>query len=193
MVNAVGLAKRALVMLLKEMAALYSLTVGVTRDSPDPAVRTAYRNVSVKTHPDHGGDADHQRQLNAAYSTWETAAKEKQAHGGKGRRGKAAKEKGGDDANAAAPLLPLQGRAEPGFRFQSAAVFLTYQKWKTTDVWARFIKFVTDSLVGWSAKKARVKAFLKTRKAQNAAKRHWSSMRSVARIIIKKKGAASGK
>ena len=152
MVNAVDMAKRALVKLLKELAVLYSLTLGVTRDSPDPAVRTAYRKVSVKTHPDHGGDADHQRQLNAAYSTWETAAKEKQKHGGKDRRGKAAKEKAGGDANAAAPLLPLQGRAEPGFRFQSAAVLLTYQKWKTTDVWARFIKFVEDSLVEWSVK-----------------------------------------
>ena len=102
MVNAVDMAKRALVKLLKELAVLYSLTVGVTRDSPDPAVRTAYRKVSVKTRPDHGGDADHQRQLNAAYSTWETAAKEKQKHGGKDRRGKAAKEKAGGDANAAA-------------------------------------------------------------------------------------------
>ena len=80
MVNAVDMAKRALVKLLKELAVLYSLTLGVTRDSPDPAVRTAYRKVSVKTHPDHGGDADHQRQLNAAYSTWETAANEKQKH-----------------------------------------------------------------------------------------------------------------
>ena len=47
MVNAVDMAKRALVKLLKELAVLYSLTVGVTRDSPDPAVRTAYRKVSV--------------------------------------------------------------------------------------------------------------------------------------------------
>ena len=72
MVNAVDLAKRALVKLLKELAVLYSLTVGVARDSPDPAVRTAYRKVSVKTHPDRGGDADHQQQLNAAYSKWES-------------------------------------------------------------------------------------------------------------------------
>ena len=123
--NAIDLAKRALVKLLKEMAAIYTLTLSVARDSPDPAVRTAYRKVSVNAHPDRGGDADHQRQLNAAYSTWETAAKEKQKHGGKDRRGKAAKEKAGGDANAAAPLLPLQGRAEPGFRFQSAAVLLS--------------------------------------------------------------------
>ena len=47
MVNAVDMAKRALVKLLKELAVLYSLMVGVTRDSPDPAVRTAYRKVSV--------------------------------------------------------------------------------------------------------------------------------------------------
>ena len=80
--NAIDLAKRALVKLLKEMAAIYTLTLSVARDSPDPAVRTAYRKVSVKAHPDRGGDADHQRQLNAAYSAWEAAAKAKQAHGG---------------------------------------------------------------------------------------------------------------
>ena len=85
--NAIALAKRALVKLLKEMAAIYTLTLSVARDSPDPAVRTAYRKVSVNAHPDRGGDADHQRQLNAAYSAWEAAAKAKQAHGGKGRKG----------------------------------------------------------------------------------------------------------
>ena len=47
--------------------------------------------------------------------------------------------------------------------------------------------------MGKMAYRARVKAFLKTRKAQNAAKRQWSSMKSVARIVIRKKGAASGK
>ena len=73
MVNAVDLAKRALVKLLKGMAVLYDLTVTITRNSPDPEVRTAYRKVSVKTHPDRGGDHDHQRQLNAAYSAWETS------------------------------------------------------------------------------------------------------------------------
>ena len=47
--------------------------------------------------------------------------------------------------------------------------------------------------LGKMAYMTRVKAFLKTRKAQNAAKRHWSSAKSVARIVIRKKGAASGK
>ena len=47
--------------------------------------------------------------------------------------------------------------------------------------------------LGKMAYKARVKAFLKTRKAQNAAKRQWGSMRPVASIIIRKRRAASGK
>ena len=155
MVNAVDLAKRALVKLLKEMAAIYTLTLSVARDSPDPAVRTAYRKVSVKAHPDRGGDADHQRQLNAAYSAWEAAAKAKQAHGGKGRKGKAAKEKGGNGgcADASPGLLHLcSGRGELGFRFQSAAVLLTYQKFETTDAWGHFVSFVKGSLAQWSVK-----------------------------------------
>ena len=110
--NAIALAKRALVKLLKGMAVLYDLTVTITRNSPDPEVRTAYRKVSVKTRPDRGGDDDHQRQLNAAYSAWETAAKDKQAHGGKGRKGEAAK---GNGTGPAAPLLLSRGAQSPAF------------------------------------------------------------------------------
>ena len=115
MVNAVDLAKRALVKLLKEMAAIYTLTLSVARDSPDPAVRTAYRKVSVNAHPDRGGDADHQRQLNAAYSAWEAAAKAKQAHRGEGQEGEGRQGEGRERrsrrciSGPAAPLLWARG------------------------------------------------------------------------------------
>ena len=77
MVNAVDMAKRALIKLLREMLALYCVSLTVSRGSPGPAVRAACRKVSVKARPDRGGNADHQQQLNDAYNAWETAAKQK--------------------------------------------------------------------------------------------------------------------
>ena len=76
MVSAVDVAKRALVTLLLRVAALYSLTLGVKRDSPDSEVKRACRNLSKKTHPDRGGDKASQQDLNNAYTAWETAARD---------------------------------------------------------------------------------------------------------------------
>ena len=52
MVSASDLAKRALVTLMKRLAALYSVDCKVTRDSAESEMRTGYRKLSVKTHPD---------------------------------------------------------------------------------------------------------------------------------------------
>ena len=48
----------------------------MTWDSADTAVRSAYRKVSRKVHPDHGGKTEDQQKLNDAYSQWENATKE---------------------------------------------------------------------------------------------------------------------
>ena len=55
MVSATERPKRALVTLLKSLATAYGLVLTQTRDSPNKDVRTAYRKVSPKTHPDRGG------------------------------------------------------------------------------------------------------------------------------------------
>ena len=57
MVSVVDAAKRALVSLLLRLASLYSLTLGVKRDSPDTEVKSAFRRVSKKAYPDRGGEA----------------------------------------------------------------------------------------------------------------------------------------
>ena len=54
MVSAVDQDKRALVSLLKLLAAAYRCVLEVTRDSSDQEVKTAYRKLSKKTHPDKG-------------------------------------------------------------------------------------------------------------------------------------------
>ena len=68
MVSAVDQAKRALVALLRTLAAAYACAVRVARDSEDAEVRTAYRAVSRKVHPDRPtGCAADQKWLNAAH------------------------------------------------------------------------------------------------------------------------------
>ena len=55
MVGKVDLAKRALITLIKALALAYGITANVMRESPDPAVVSAYRRLSLKVHPDRGG------------------------------------------------------------------------------------------------------------------------------------------
>ena len=67
MVSAVDQAKRALVALLRTLAAAYACAVRVARDSEDAEVRTAHRAVSRKVHLDRPtGCAADQKWLNAA-------------------------------------------------------------------------------------------------------------------------------
>ena len=75
--SALQRAKRALVNLIKQIAPLYGVTISIDRTSPDAAVKAAYRKLSKKSHPDRGGNVEHQKSLNVAYETWEKADKEK--------------------------------------------------------------------------------------------------------------------
>ena len=76
MVSAIDGAKRALVALLKDLATVYGVIVSTTRDSADKDVRRAYRQVSWRAHPDHGGNEEHQKSLSNANDVWEAALKE---------------------------------------------------------------------------------------------------------------------
>ena len=76
MVSAVDQAKRALVALLRTLAAAYACAVRVTRDSADAEIRTAYRAVSRKVHPDRPtGCAADQKRLNVAHEKWQALLK----------------------------------------------------------------------------------------------------------------------
>ena len=79
-------AKRAFVSILLSLAGVYELILDITRDSEDAAIKKAFRKVSVKAHPDKGGDtADFQR-LTAARDTWLQAAG--RAQGASGTQGR---------------------------------------------------------------------------------------------------------
>ena len=66
-------AKRALVALLRSLAVAYNLVVNCNRDSDDKVVLTAFKKVSLRVHPDHGGSTVHQQQLNDARAAWDEA------------------------------------------------------------------------------------------------------------------------
>ena len=82
MVSSVETAKRMLVTLLKSLAVIYSVVLGLTRESTDTQVKAAYKKVSRRAHPDQGGEANHQASLNAARDAWEDALRASTGHGG---------------------------------------------------------------------------------------------------------------
>ena len=73
MVSNLETAKRVLVTLLKSLVGIYSVVLGLTRESTNTQVKAAYKKVSLKAHPDQGGEAKHQAALHAARDTWEDA------------------------------------------------------------------------------------------------------------------------
>ena len=98
-VSAVQHTKRALVSLMKALAARYGVVLHISRDSPDAEVRSAYRRTSRTVHPDRSGDGEDPTQLNAAHDAWAEAL---QASTGRGGRRVA-----GRGVGAAAVLAPI--------------------------------------------------------------------------------------
>ena len=70
--------KRALVTLLLELARVYGLTLNLNRDSQDDAVKTGFRKVMLRAHPDKaGGSEASTKRLNAAWEDWTKARNSK--------------------------------------------------------------------------------------------------------------------
>ena len=84
MVSAIDRAKRALVTLLKSLATAYGIVLNIKRDSPDTEIRSAYRKVSRKAHPDRSGNVEQQTALNNARDVWEQAVKERLSYATRG-------------------------------------------------------------------------------------------------------------
>ena len=134
MVSRIETAKRMFVTLLKSLAVIYSVVLGLTRESTDTQVKAAYKKVSRRAHPDQGGEAKHQASLNAARDAWEDALR---ASKGRGGNRTANTNKG----KTSTVLLPfhVERHASPGFRVQGVGVLLTYQKFSDTGCWQTFL------------------------------------------------------
>ena len=66
-------AKRTFVKVLLTIAALYSVWLNITRDSPDEDCSTAFEKLLLKVHPDKGGLVTRAQALNSAKETWDKA------------------------------------------------------------------------------------------------------------------------
>ena len=151
MVFAVDLAKRAFIKVLLQLAVTYAVKLSLSRDSPADAVNSAYREVSLKVHPDKGGTDDQQTALNVARDVWETATA---AAPYRGKKRKAAEAETPESSLQLVPVLPVRVMKYMAaqYRIQSLAVLLTFQKFTDKAVWPRFTKFVRDYLQEWSVK-----------------------------------------
>eukprot|EP00973_Karenia_brevis_P070236 9763151-Karenia_brevis.AAC.1 len=81
MVSTLDKAKRALVSVILAFATAYKIALQINRDSADGEVRSAYRRLSRRAHPDRGGSNEDQQKLNDAYSAWTRAGESTRGRG----------------------------------------------------------------------------------------------------------------
>ena len=142
MASNIDTAKRALVTLIKAIAVIYGLAAGLTRESTDVQVRSAFKKVSRKAHPDQGGTTEHMTGLNTARDTWEEALRSSKGPG-KHPRGK-------DPQDGAATAVGK--RDTKAHRVQGQGVLLTYQKFTDTGCWQDFLDHVAAHLLLWKVR-----------------------------------------
>ena len=142
-VSSLDKAKRALMAIIRSLALAYEIWVTVTRESKDAEVSKAYRKLSLKVHPDRGGNVRDQARLNAAHDAWQDLAKARRPVG-KPKRDAQTRGSVQVSLSVAAPQ-----DAPKDFRIQSAAVLLTYQGVEDLDQWARFVSFVSTGVRPW--------------------------------------------
>ena len=134
--SAVQAAKRALVVVLRSLAAVYSIMLEVNRDSPDDEVKKAFKRVAAKAHPDKGGATEDSQRLNAVRDAWLHAQKNTRQTGRPGRAASASESgtratpttsaSGGAQKATCTGLLACNGvRRE--YRIQGEGILLTYQ------------------------------------------------------------------
>jgi hypothetical protein len=121
-------AKQAFILVLRSLAAVYSLRLELNRTSADTAVLAAFRRVAQKAHPDKGGTSEHQQRLNDAKKMWLEA---------KSNPGKAGRPK----ETTGAPLrqLALAGQERQAYRINGTATMLTFQGFPGVAAWLPFV------------------------------------------------------
>ena len=148
MPSAVDVAKRALVKVLKELAAKYQVALSVNRESADKDVTKGYRKVCLKVHPDKGGDVADFKKLSAANDAWQDLLL------GKAGPGRPAKQ---EQPERPQPWVMAVATEPKVFSVRGQAVLLTYQSFASDlvvflPVWRRFVAFVVARLKEWGVR-----------------------------------------
>ena len=145
----VQLAKRAFVVALRALAAVYTIGLSVTRDSSDRDVEKAFRKVAARVHPDKGGSTSDSQRLHAARDAWREAQNTATCPG-------RPKHAGGPPQQAGqwASVAPLAAAPRKEYRIRGESILLTYQGLPPTALseWSRFKDWVPKNLKAWSAK-----------------------------------------
>ena len=144
-------AKRTLVTLLRTAASSNGLKTEVNRESTDKEVAKAFRSVSLRAHPDKGGNKAAYQNLTAAYDTWQKLVKGRPGVG----RPRESTERERPKASRSYELARTAPRKE--FRVNSKAVLCTYQSFPADcavalGVWLRFLVFVNSKVKSWGVK-----------------------------------------
>lgn len=153
--SGVQLAKRAFVRVLLALAAAYTLSISVDRDSADADVLKAWKQVVRKVHPDKGGATKEAQRLQSAKEAWD-AAREDQGQPGrpskKQRQGRASGKKQAHQPQEAGPELADAEEARRLYRLRGTATMLTYNGIKDFAQWLRLVSFVESHLKQWGVR-----------------------------------------
>ena len=131
---------RALVLMLKSLAQKYGVDLVLNRDSSDDEVRTAYRKVALKSHPDKGGEQQDFQRLSAQNGGWQNLLRRRSSVG-RPSRPPSERPKSGKATGSYTVVLPTKEQHQQVFRVQSQAALFTSQKFQRSKglaVWERF-------------------------------------------------------
>ena len=165
---------RAFVKVMVALAALYSVPLNITRDSPDAEVKAALRRLVRKVHPDKGGSTVHAQQLQSAKDEWEKAlggGHARQAHGRPGSGAGEAEEQAHQNRQRNQPPPPPPSPPPPQpcpavdavdtadpeearkvYRIHAPAVLMAYNGCQDLGQWHRFLAFVRSHVKQWCVK-----------------------------------------
>ena len=135
-------ATRQFVKTLLTLAAVYSLSLPVTRDSTDDELVKAFRRLSLKVHPDKGGCLEHSQELNSAKQAWDQSRSKKT----KGRPQNSRNEPAAD------ATLAKTDEDSGGKDVRSLGVLLTYNGVTDLQQWKRFLEHARAKRGQWKAK-----------------------------------------
>ena len=148
MPSAVDVAKRELVKVLKTLAGKYKVKLTLSRDSADREVSAAFKRVSLRAHPDKGGEKADFQSLSAANDSWQELLKQRGAPGRPRSHTRVPR--------ASAAVVSVLGTSSERrkFRVASQAVLLTYQGFPAElrlflTVWTAFLSFLQSHPRTW--------------------------------------------
>ena len=136
--------------MLRELAVKYRITLTVTRDSLEKDVTKAFRRVSLKAHPDKGGEQADFQKLSAANDAWQDLLKKAAAPGRPPQAGR-------QRPKAGKPWSMQVPEVKKVFSVRGQAVLLTYPGFSEDlavllPSWQQFVSFVESKQQEWGVK-----------------------------------------